>query len=67
MTAIVLLKPWRIWPIGHIIPEMPPGQASVLINRGIAREESGEAKKSAFTSPADRNIRATQMQLKGRR
>lgn len=67
MTAIVLLKSWKIWPIGHRIPEMPPNLATTLIGRGIAREDKGDEKKQAFTAPADRNIRSTQMQLKNRR
>jgi hypothetical protein len=65
MTAIVLLKPWKIWPIGHVIPEMPPAQARLLVGRGIAREK--DDKKPAFAALVDRSVRANQMQLKGRR
>jgi hypothetical protein len=36
MTAIILKMPWKIWPAGHVIPEMPDNQASLLISRGIA-------------------------------
>ncbi len=64
MTAIVLLKPWKVWPIGHVIPEMPGNLARALIARGVGREQ--DEKKPAFTAPVDRNIRSTQMQLKRR-
>lgn len=40
MTAIRLKKPWKIWGVGHVIPEMPEGQASLLIGRGIAELET---------------------------
>lgn len=36
MTAIRLKQAWKIWPSGHVIPEMPEGQASMLIRRGVA-------------------------------
>jgi hypothetical protein len=36
MTAIRLLRAWKVWPLGHVIPEMPEAQASALIGRGIA-------------------------------
>jgi hypothetical protein len=36
MTKIKLLKAWRIWSAGHIIPEMPENISASLVARGIA-------------------------------
>lgn len=44
MTAIRLKKAWKIWPVGHVIPDMPANQASLLIGRGIAEEASATAR-----------------------
>ncbi len=33
-----LMAPWKQWPKGHIIPEMPGGLARTLIQRNIAEE-----------------------------
>jgi len=52
MTAIVLLKPWKIWPIGHVIPDMPAGQASLLLGRGICEEVK------AVQAPANRMMQS---------
>jgi hypothetical protein len=44
MTAIRLMKPWKIWGIGHVISEMPPNQAALLIARGIAEHAAAAAR-----------------------
>lgn len=38
MTALRLKQAWKVWPVGHIIPEMPANMARNLIDRGIAEE-----------------------------
>lgn len=35
---IQLKQSWKIWGVGHVIPDMPDGQASMLIGRGVAAE-----------------------------
>jgi len=46
MTAIRLKKAWKIWQIGHVIPDMPENLATALIARGI-----GEAVTKSAPSP----------------
>lgn len=67
MTAIRLKSPWKIWPVGHVIPAMQPSVARLLIARGVA-EEVGQEKpaRAALAAPVDRAVRASQMTLKRR-
>jgi hypothetical protein len=44
MIAIRLKQAWKIWPVGHVIPEMPDNQAALLIQRGIAEPASKVAR-----------------------
>lgn len=50
MKPIRLLKPWKCWSIGHVIPDMPPNQASLLIDRGIAEHVRRAKKPAAVTA-----------------
>jgi hypothetical protein len=53
MTVVVKLKKaWKIWPIGHVIPEMAEGTASDLVRRGIGEEVK------AMRSPVNRMMQA---------
>jgi hypothetical protein len=38
MTALRLKKAWKIWPVGHVIPDAPGNLARSLISRGMAEE-----------------------------
>lgn len=46
---------WGQWSKGHIIPEMPGGQARTLIARGIVEEVNDEP--AAVQSPVNRMIK----------
>lgn len=41
---IRLTRPWSNWSKGHVIPDMPGGQARTLIDRGIAEQVSDDAR-----------------------
>lgn len=45
---------WGQWSKGHIIPEMPGGQARTLIDRGIAEEVKDGG---ALQSPVNRMVK----------
>ena len=55
MTAIRLVKPYKIWQAGSVIPEMPGNLARNLMQRGIAELATPPVK--AMQSPIDRMIR----------
>lgn len=55
MTAIRLVKPYKIWPIGHVISEAPGNLARALLSRGIAELANPSAK--AMQSPIDRMLK----------
>lgn len=46
---IRLKQAWKIWPIGHIIPDIPANQARSLIARGVAEEVAAEKPESGLS------------------
>ncbi len=67
MSVVRLKQPWKIWPIGHVFPDMAANQARALIARGVAEEVAETGVKSAFRSPVDRAMRGSQMTLRAKR
>jgi hypothetical protein len=53
-----LKRAWSAWSKGHVFPEMPGGQARVLIGLGTAEEiVDPPASRRAFKAPVDRAVR----------
>lgn len=44
MTALRLKQAWKVWPVGHIIPDMPANVARSLIDRGVGEEVKDKPK-----------------------
>jgi len=63
-----LLMAWGNYSKGHIIPEMPGGQARTMIARGVAEEVStehnGTPLKAILQAPVDRMMRREKLQLR---
>ena len=58
IMRVEVLKAFATFSVGHVIPEMPGGQARTLIERGFVREV-GPARPvaAAMAAPVDRMMR----------
>jgi hypothetical protein len=63
---VTVQKPYGIFSVGHVIPDMPANQARIMIARGLVAECDGDhdSESKAMRSPADRMLRSSNATIK---